>query len=106
MTPVFLLPDGDIKETLRVSVDGRVYEVSAAQVMEDAQLWTTTLVKVAQRDAELVAHLRWALDLIDMYDKRMVQLGDPRERVYSAAHVQAKQETRLLVAAREGVDHA
>lgn len=38
--------------------------------------------------------LGWALDLIDMYDERLVALGDPPEKVYSAIHLQAKTKAR------------
>lgn len=48
--------------------------------------------------ARAADELSWALDLLDMYDVRMVQLGDPREKVYSDPHIQRKSMARLFVA--------
>ena len=48
---------------------------------------------------DLVDSLSWALDLLDMYDKRMVQLGDPAEKVYSQVHVNGKADARAAVSA-------
>ena len=39
-------------------------------------------------------HLFWTLDLLDMYDARMVQLGDAQDKVYSKVHVDRKSEAR------------
>lgn len=36
---------------------------------------------------ETIDHLYWALDLINMYDRRLIQLGDPKEMVCSFAHI-------------------
>jgi hypothetical protein len=36
---------------------------------------------------ETIDHLYWALDLINMYDRRLIQLGDPKEQVCSAVHI-------------------
>lgn len=43
--------------------------------------------------------LSWAYDLIELYDGRLVALGEPAERVYDAAHMNAKRQAfRALVA--------
>ncbi len=55
----------------------------------------------AMRDAAW--GLRWALDILDMYDERLVQLGDPRDRVYSAVHVRAKRRAREAVDAAHAI---
>jgi hypothetical protein len=38
--------------------------------------------------------LSWALDLLDMYDKRLVDLGEPEDRVYSPIHLDGKKRAR------------
>lgn len=51
-----------------------------------------TPASTQERDAmELAAStMEWALDLIDLYDKRLLNLGEPRRLVYSAVHMQGK----------------
>ena len=53
----------------------------------------------ARRYREL---LRWALDLLDMYDERMVQHGDDPKLVYSEVHVKAKQDARAALSHSAG----
>ena len=43
-----------------------------------------------------------ALDLLDMYDERLVALGEPKELVYSVIHVTGKAEARRVLARGEG----
>lgn len=51
-----------------------------------------------QREIDaLKAGLSWALDILDMYDKRLVVLGDPSERVYSSIYVAAKAKARATL---------
>lgn len=38
--------------------------------------------------------LSWALDLLDLYDEHLIELGDPREKVYSPVHVAGKAKAR------------
>jgi len=40
----------------------------------------------ATSDRPLVDALAWALDLIDLYDKFLVDLGEDPEQVYSVVH--------------------
>jgi hypothetical protein len=46
---------------------------------------------------ELREALSWALDILDMCDERLVQLGDPKEKVYSAVHIAAKAKARATL---------
>lgn len=48
--------------------------------------------------------LSWALDILDMCDKRLVQLGDPPERVYSAIHIAGKAKARAALDAARGTE--
>lgn len=50
-----------------------------------------------QTTRDLATMLAWALDIIDMYDARLVALGDPHECVYSKVHVDAKANARTLI---------
>jgi hypothetical protein len=43
--------------------------------------------------------LSWSLDLLDMYDKRLVELNEPKESVYSPVHVEGKRRARQALAA-------
>lgn len=51
------------------------------------------------RIIELSEKLEWALDLIDLYDRRLSAIDGPEE-VYSADHVQAKEAARLILVQR------
>jgi hypothetical protein len=42
--------------------------------------------------------LSWALDLLDMYDEKLIALGEPRELVYDALHLLAKAKARKALA--------
>lgn len=46
--------------------------------------------------------LEWALDLLDMYDERLIELGEPPERVYSDVHLAGKAKAREALHPREG----
>ncbi len=50
------------------------------------------------RESQLKNALSWALDLLDMYDGRMVQLGDPPEMVYDATQRAGKARARAILA--------
>lgn len=39
----------------------------------------------------------WALDLIDLYDAKLVELGEPHERVHSPTHVAGKELARTTL---------
>lgn len=58
--------------------------------------------RIAQLDAALAAahgRLEWALDLLDMYDQRVVDLGDPPELVHSEVYERAKRLAREALSA-------
>lgn len=40
------------------------------------------------------AALEWALDLLDMYDAKLIELGEPADRVNNAVHTQGKANAR------------
>jgi hypothetical protein len=42
--------------------------------------------------------LSWALDLLDMYDEKLIALGEPRELVYDVPHLMAKAKARKALA--------
>lgn len=46
---------------------------------------------------ELCATLAWALDLLDAYDDRLVDLGEPEDLVQSQAHTKAKLAARATL---------
>lgn len=48
------------------------------------------------RILELAERLEWALDLIDLYDRRLVSV-DGVDAVYTEVHVKAKEEARRLL---------
>jgi len=50
-------------------------------------------------ESELTEALSWALDLLDMYDDRLIALGEPREKVYAPIHLKAKAKARAALKA-------
>lgn len=48
------------------------------------------------RIAELANWLEWALDTIDLYDKRLAEIDGP-ELVYTETHVRAKELARGIL---------
>ncbi len=46
---------------------------------------------------DTITTLEWALDLLDMYDKRLAQI-DGGERVYTQVHIEAKELARRHLA--------
>ena len=51
---------------------------------------------------ELAEGLSWALDLLDMYDQQLINLGEPVEKVNPPIHLEAKSKAR---AALERAEH-
>jgi len=51
----------------------------------------------------VTATLRWALDLIDMYDVRLAEI-DGAEIVYSATHVTGKRAARVVLRLLEDLE--
>jgi hypothetical protein len=47
---------------------------------------------------------RWAVDLIDQYDRYLLALGEPAQQVLSATHVAGKAKARAALAAFDAVD--
>ena len=46
---------------------------------------------------DVIEALSWALDLLDMYDEKLVAMGEPREKVYSEIHLSGKQKARAAL---------
>jgi len=46
---------------------------------------------------KLVDHLKWALDLMAMYEKRLLAFGDPKEMVHSFVHINRVFEARGVI---------
>lgn len=61
------------------------------------------LARIREAAGPAVAALEWALDLLDMYDGKLVELGEPAERVNNLIHTQGKANARadLRALARE-----
>lgn len=59
-----------------------------------AQKWWTQLMQATRELSETRKCLAWALDILDMNDLRLIQLGDPPEKVWSAVHLAAKAKSR------------
>jgi hypothetical protein len=59
---------------------------------------------VAQINAatELLDAAAWALDVIEMYDGRLVELGDPKDLVLSPTHIAGKMCVRAVIARARG----
>lgn len=55
------------------------------------------LAERAEYATKLINELSWALDLQDMYDRRLIQLGDPKEKVCSAVHIGRKFHAREVL---------
>jgi hypothetical protein len=68
------------------------------QKVTSLQSQLTSTESRAQQAEEMagrvVEALSWALDLLDMYDKRLVDLGEPEDRVYSPIHLDGKKRAR------------
>ena len=47
--------------------------------------------------AALVQALSWALDLLDMYDEKLIGLGEPSELVNSEIHLRGKAKARAAL---------
>ena len=57
------------------------------------------------RVLELAKWLEWALDLIDLYDKRLADV-DGLEAVYTETHIKAKEQVRKVLEDYKKVDNA
>lgn len=53
-------------------------------------------MEIISRVIELAKWLEWALDLIDLYDKRLSIIDGP-EAVYTEAHIKAKEQARKVL---------
>lgn len=60
--------------------------------------------KLQEQAWHLFRGLKWAVDLIDMYDEFLVSLGQPKEKIYSEAHVQGT--TLANKTLQDCIDHA
>lgn len=54
-------------------------------------------------EIELLDTAKWAVDLLKMYDERMVQLGDPPSLVYSDVHKLGMQKADGVILKAEGL---
>lgn len=55
------------------------------------------MIKTDQAVVDLAATLAWAIDIMEMYEQRLVTFGDPPELVCSRVHVAAKANARSLI---------
>lgn len=53
--------------------------------------------RVLVTEAGLFRWLAWAMDMIDSYESRLIQMGDPEELVHSPTHLRLKREIRLAL---------
>lgn len=68
-----------------------------------AAAWNRRAERTGEREA-LADALHWALDILDMYESRLIQLGDPRELVHSEVQMKAKAKARRALAAHARQD--
>ena len=54
----------------------------------------------------LAEGLSWALDLLDMYDKKLIEMGEPAELVYAPIHLAAKEKARKTLQASHAAESA
>lgn len=66
----------------------------AAQIVADAHLISAA--------PDLAEGLSWALDLLDMYDRRMVEMGESEADIYAPIHLKAKAKARAALAKARG----
>ena len=52
----------------------------------------------------LAEGLSWALDLLDMYDKKLIEMGEPAELVYAPIHLAAKEKARKTLQASHAAE--
>ena len=79
-------------ETLRATVrDNEAYFME--QKNAHAILYANAQME-RKAKTSLCECLEWALDLLDMYDERMVQHGDPENMVYSETHMKGMAHAR------------
>jgi hypothetical protein len=64
--------------------------------------WALDYERLKKDHQALVGRLRealsWALDLLDMYDENLIEMGSTPEKVYSPTHLRAKIKARALLA--------
>ena len=54
----------------------------------------------------LAEGLSWALDLLDMYDKKLIEMGEPAELVYAPIHLAGKEKARKTLQASHAAESA
>jgi hypothetical protein len=54
------------------------------------------------RERDTIEALAWAIDLIEMYDQFLVDLGEDPQKVYSETHVSGLAKAKAAWAAAEG----
>jgi chromosome segregation ATPase len=50
--------------------------------------------RLRAHNQQLMENLSWAMDLLDMYDKKLVEMGEPEWVVNAVIHLQAKAKAR------------
>ena len=61
-------------------------------------------VKLQEQASHLYRGLSWGLDLIDYYDEFLISLGQPKDKILSVLHLNAKEVARKTL--KDCVDHA
>ena len=59
--------------------------------------WFVSYTDYVAHTAALVQALSWALDLLDMYDEKLIGLGEPSELVNSEIHLRGKAKARAAL---------
>ena len=59
--------------------------------------WFVSYTDHVAHTAALVQALSWALDLLDMYDEKLIGLGEPSELVNSEIHLRGKAKARAAL---------
>ena len=60
--------------------------------------WTREEVRLKKVNAELFKAAEWALDMLDIYDRKLIEMGEPEEKVYAAVHIRGKKKARAAIA--------
>lgn len=73
-----------------MSYTERLLHEQARFLREQAEKAEADLAACQAEAARLRETAEWAIDLIDMYDKFLISLGQPEEKVYSEVHKMGK----------------
>ena len=83
----------------KMKLESEIFDLKEANKETEAKRETLQL-----QAWHLFRGLKWAVDLLDMYDEFLVSLGQPKEKIYSEAHVQGTTLAKKTL--QDCIDHA